>query len=136
MDFKISDVSRSVVSRFAFGLMACCVISYNISMSAHHGDVTMGAYSLISVGGITLLAWIIWFFYMYIGGKKVLTLPRIPGIVTEAISWIIFILWILSDFVSLARHSLLGICAWCLYATSIIFCIVYYCKNGWSDYKS
>ena len=133
MDFKISDVSGSIVSRFAFGLMGCCVISYNISLNIHHGDVTKGAYLLIALGGLTLLAWIVWFFYMYLSGKNVTTLPRIPGIVTDAINWIILILWILSDFVMSLCHPFLGICAWCLYVVSMIFCIVYCCKNCSSD---
>lgn len=130
MDFNINHVSGSVVSKFAFALMACCVVSYNISTTAHNGDVTTGAYVLITVAGITLLAWLIWFFYMYIGGKKVETMPRTPGLVTETINWIIFILWILSDFVTIARHPLLGICAWCLLGFSIVYYVTYSFKHG------
>lgn len=129
MDFKIDEVSGSPVSKFAFGMMACCIISYNISLQAHSGETTTGAYVLMSMAGVMLLAWLIWFFYMYFSGKKVLSMPRAPGVVTEAIDWIIFILWILSDFVSKACHPLVGISAWCLFAVSVIYYVAYCYKN-------
>ena len=133
MDFKIDEVSGSAVSRFSFGMMACCVISYNISLAMHGGDTTTGAYVLMTMAGIVLLAWLIWFFNMYINGKKVMGMPRRPGVVTEAINWMIFILWILSDFVSIARHPLVGILAWCLFAVSVIYYVVYGYRNSFPE---
>ncbi|MDE7345226.1 MAG: hypothetical protein K2N48_00605 [Muribaculaceae bacterium] len=132
MDFKIDDVSGSTVSRFSFALMACCIISYQSSLYAHNENMTTGAYVLMAMAGVVLLAWLIWFFYMYLSGKKVIRMPRTPGIVTEAINWVIFILWILSDFVSIARHPLLSIVAWCLFAFSVIYYVVY-CRMHNSD---
>lgn len=133
MDFKIDDVSGSAVSKFAFGIMACCIISYNSSLQAHNGETTKGAYVLMSMAGIMLLAWLIWFFYMYLSGKKIVAMPRKPGVVTEAINWIIFILWILSDFVFISRHPLVGIFAWCLFAVEVIYYVVYCYKSGISE---
>lgn len=129
MDFKIDEVSGSPVSRFSFGIMACCVISYDISRAVHNGETTAGGYALMTTAGIVLLAWLIWFFYMYITGKKVIAMPPKPGVVTEAFNWIIFILWILSDFVSIARHPLVGIFAWCLFAVSVIYYVMYCYRN-------
>lgn len=129
MDFRIDDVSGSKVSRFSFAMMACCIISYNISLFVHNGHETTGGYVLVSMAGIVLLAWIIWFFYMYLSGRKVQPMPRKPGLVTEVINWIIFIIWILSDFVSIVRHPLVGICAWCLFAVSVIYYVVFCLKS-------
>lgn len=135
MDFKINEVSGSTVSRFSFGMMACCVISYDISLAVHDGAATTGAYALMTMAGIVLLAWLIWFFNLYISGKKVIAMPRKPGVVTEAINWMILVLWILSDFVSIARHPLVGILAWCLFAVSVIYYVVYGYRNAYSEYN-
>lgn len=135
MNFKIDDVSGSPVSRFSFGMMACSVISYDISVAVHNGATTKGAYALMTMAGIVLLAWLIWFFNMYVSGKKIIAMPRKPGVVSEAINLIIFILWILSDFVSIARHPLVGILAWCLFAVSVIYYVVYCYRNAYSEDK-
>lgn len=132
MDFKIDEVSGSAVSRFSFGMMACCVISYDISLAVH-GVTTTGAYALMTMAGIVLLAWLIWFFNMYISGKKVVAMPRKPGVLSEAVNCVIFILWILSDFVSIARHPLVGILAWCLFAGSMIYYVIYCYRNQSSE---
>lgn len=129
MDFKIDEVAGSAVSRFSFGMMVCCVISYDISLAVHNGDTMPGAYALMTMAGIVLLAWIIWFFNMYIGGKKVIVMPRKPGIVSDAVNWILSIIWILSDFVSITRHPLIGIFAWSLLAVSLGYYIVYCYRN-------
>lgn len=125
MDFKIGDVSGSTVSKFAFGIMQCCIISYNISLCVHNGDVTSGAYVLMTMAAIVLISWLIWFFYVYIKGKKVRKMPPRPGAVAEGCNWVIFILWILSDFVSIARHPIVGICAWFLFGASVVYYVVY-----------
>lgn len=133
MDFKIDEVSGSAVSRFSFGLMACSIVSYNISLAAHNGKTTTGAWVLMTIAGIVLLAWLIWFFYMYLSGNKVIAMPRTPSIFSTVINWIILILWTLSDFVSIACHPILGICSWCLFAASVIYYVVYCLKHGCSD---
>ena len=130
MEFKIDEVSGSAVSKFSFGIMACSIVSYNISLASHNGATTTGAWVLMSVAGIVLLAWIIWFFYMYISGNKVIAMPRRTSIVSTVINSIIFILWILSDFVKAACHPIMGICVWCLLAVSVIYYVVYCLKHG------
>ncbi|MDE6554219.1 MAG: hypothetical protein K2K98_14860 [Muribaculaceae bacterium] len=129
MKFKISDVSGSAVSRFSFGIMACCITSLNIVLHSHNGYYTTWAYVWQTIAGIVLLAWIIWFFYMYISGKKIPIIPGKAGTLAEAVNWLIFVIWILSDFVSAVRHPLLGIIAWCLLAASVIYYFVY-CKKS------
>ena len=56
MDFTIDEKSGSAVSKFSFGFMVCSVVSYIISLAAHNGATTKGAWVLMiasSMGALT-----------------------------------------------------------------------------------
>lgn len=129
MNFNISDVSSSVVSKFTFNLLACLMTSYDVSMAAHNGDWTNGSFALISIAGIILLAWLIWFFYMYLGGRKVVRIQSRPGVVVEIINWILFAIWIASDCIW-ESNPLWVVAAWCLFAFSAVYYAIYCQKYG------
>ncbi len=129
MDFNINDVSGGVVGKFTFGLLVCLTTSYSVSMAAHHGEWTTGSWILISAAGIVLLAWLIWFFYMYLNGKKVSPVHRKPGQVVKVINFILFAIWVVSEYVWKANPWWV-IVAWCLYAFSAIYYAAYCHKHG------
>lgn len=130
MNFNINDVSGSPVSKFAFGLIACLVCSYNVSVAAHHGDITTGAYILLGLSFLLLLVWLIWFFYMYLGGRQVIQIHPEAGKVVRVINWIIFVIWCLSDFFWQASPVWV-ICVWSLLAISALYYALYCHKHGW-----
>ncbi len=132
MEFNINDVSGSPISKFAFGLIACLICSYNVSVAAHKGDITTGAYVLGGLAFILLLGWLIWFFYMYLGGRKVIQLHPVAGRVVWVINLIIFILWCLSDFFW-PSSPVWVICVWTLLGVSAIYYATYCHKNGWES---
>lgn len=130
MKFNIDDVSGSPVSKFAFGLIACLVCSYNVSVAAHNGETTTGAYVLMGLSFFLLLLWIIWFFHKYVSGKKVVQVNPEVRQVVYAINWIIFIIWCLSEFLWPASPVWV-ISIWSLLAFSAIYYATYCHKHGW-----
>lgn len=129
MDFNINDVSGGVVSKFTFGLLACLLTSYSVSAAAHNQEFATGTWVIMGLSIFILIVWLIWFFYMYLGGRRVVPVHRKPGAVVEVINWILLAIWGVSDF--LWRTSPLWvIVAWCLYAFSAIYYAVYCHKHG------
>lgn len=98
MDFNINDVSGGVVGKFTFGMLTCLLTSYSVSMAVHNQEWTFGSIFIISAVGLLLLAWLIWFFYMYLGGRKVVPVHRKPGAVVEVINGILFAIWVASEY--------------------------------------
>ena len=129
MDFNINDVSGGVVSKFAFGMLDCLLTSYSVSMAAHNQEWTSGSIVIICAVGILVLAWLIWFFYMYLGGRKVIPVHRKPGAVVEVINWILFAIWVASEYLWKA-NPLWVIVSWCLFAFSVVYYAVYCHKYG------
>ncbi len=129
MNFNINDVSGGVVSKFTFSLLACLITSYGVSVAAHNGDMTTGTFVIISIAGIVLLAWLIWFFYMYLNGKRVVSVHRKAGAIVEGINWILFAIWVASEYVWKA-NPLWVIVAWALFAFSAIYYAAYCHKHG------
>ncbi len=128
MNFNINDVSRGTVSKFAIGLLSCLLTSYNVSLAVH-GDTTTGGLIIISLAGIIIVGCLIWFFKLYLSGKRIPTIPHKPGVVSEIINWILFSIWVLSEYF-FKTSPLWVIGAWCLYAVSSVYCLVYIYKNG------
>ncbi len=129
MGFNINDVAGGVISKFTFGMLACLITSYGVSKAAHGGEFTTGSWVILSAVGILLLAWLIWFFFMYLNGKQVVPVHRKPGAVVEVINFILFAIWIASEYVWKA-NPLWVIVAWCLYAFSAIYYAAYCHKHG------
>lgn len=120
MNFNIQDISKSVVSAFCFELMACCMISYDISLKTNP-ESSVGSYVLVSIAGIVFLGWLIWFFRMYLGDRQVAKLSGKTGRVVEVINWIIFALWITVSFVDALCHPVVLIVAWILFFASLTY---------------
>ncbi|MDE6480540.1 MAG: hypothetical protein K2L45_09735 [Muribaculaceae bacterium] len=129
MDFNINDVSGGVVSKFAFGMLECLFTSYSVSMAVHNQEWTSGSYVIIGASGILVLAWLIWFFYMYLGGRRVVPIHSKPGVVVKVINWILFSIWVASEYLWRA-NPLWVIVAWSLYAFSAIYYTSYCNKYG------
>lgn len=129
MDFNINDVSGGVVSKFTFGLLACLLTSYSVSVAVHNRESTTGTWVIMGLSILILIAWLIWFFYMYLGGKKVIPIHRKPGAMVEVINWILFAIWVLSEYLW-KTNPLWVIVAWCLFAFSVIYYAVYCHKHG------
>ncbi len=129
MNFNINDVAGGVVSKFSFGMLACLITTYGVSNAFHHGERTIGSWVILSVMGIILLGWLIWFFYMYLSDKRVVPVHRKSGQVVEVVNFILFAIWIFSEY--FWRANLLWvIVAWSLYAFSVIYYSVYCHKNA------
>ena len=124
MDFNINDVSGGVVSKFAFGMLSCLITSYHVSMAVHNREWTTGSIVILSAVGILFVAWLVWFFYMYLNGKKIVPIHRKPGAVVEVINWILFAIWVASEYLW-QSNPLWVIVAWCLFAFSAIYYAVY-----------
>lgn len=120
MDFNINDVSGGVVSKFTFGMLACLITSYSVSMAANNNEWTTGSVVIISIVGILLVAWLIWFFAMYLGGKKIVQMHGKSYVVVEGVNWILFAIWVASEYVWKANPCWV-IAAWSLFAFSTLF---------------
>ncbi len=129
MDFNINDVSGGVVSKFAFGMLTCLLTSYSVSMAVHDQAWTTGSFVIISAVGILVIAWLIWFFYMYLGGRRVVPVHRKPGAVVEVINLVLFAIWVVSEYLWKA-NPIWVILAWGLYAFSALYYAMYCHKYG------
>lgn len=117
----------------AFGVMACCIITYQVSLATNDDEFTIGSYVMVAVAGLVLLGWMIWFIKKYISGRKVIVMPRKAGRVSEVVNWILFALWILTDNISKMCHTVWVVVAWCLLAVSLGYYFYYCNKYGFTD---
>ena len=133
MDFRLQDVPKSFVSEGAFGTMASCIITYNISLAMNDNTLTTGALTIISLGGLVFVGWLIWLFRKYLSGRKIIAMPRKAERVSETANWILFALWILTSWVKGMCHPVWVAVAWCLLAVSIGYYFYYCNKYGFTD---
>ena len=133
MDFRIQDLPKSFVSEASFGAMACCIISYQVSVARHQGDVTLGGYTVIAIGGLIFVVWLLWALRKYLSGRKVIAMPRRAGRVSETVNWLLFTLWILTAYVDKMCHTAWVVVAWCLLAVSIGYYFYHCNKYGFTD---
>lgn len=127
MSFKIDDVFRSPFSQLIFSAICCCVISYDVSLVVHHGTLHKGAFVVVCIGAVLLVAWLIWFFRMYLGGYTITIMPKTSLRICEWIDLILSAIWIMITIWTKVAHPVWVIVSWCLFIISLIY---YFISSG------
>ncbi len=90
---RINNILNSLVSEIAMLIVVCCMVVISVSFKTH-GLWTDTAVVSTVIGGIVLLAWMVWAAVVVAFRKNVRKMPLRSHIVLESASRILFLYWL------------------------------------------